>query len=76
MKNSERFERLCERLLGHAASLEAQTLIGPGEMTFTNLCQLEGLSEVDAENLFYAHFGLSPECLMRCAGLPKNTGIC
>ncbi len=76
MKNSERFERLCERLLGHIASADAQTLIDPGGMTFTNLCQLEGLSEVDAENLFYAHFGLSPECLMTLAGLPKNTVIC
>ena len=76
MKNSERFERLCERLLGHTVSADAQTLIGPGGMTFANLCRLEGLSEVDAENLFYAHFGLSPDCLIRRAGLPKNAGIC
>jgi hypothetical protein len=76
MKNSEKFEHLCERMLSYVTSADVQTATSPCELNFTGLCRQEGLSETVAENLCYAHFGLSPENLMRHIGFPKNAGIC
>ena len=49
MNNMEKFERLCGRMMSPEAS------------TFEEFCRREGLSETDADNLFYANFGMSGE---------------
>jgi hypothetical protein len=75
MKNSQKFDRLCERLLGYTVSVDTQAQMSPSGVSFIEMCREEGLSEIVAENLFYAHFGLSSECLMTRVGMPKNLGI-
>ena len=49
MNTREKFERLCGRMMSPEAS------------TFEEFCRREGLSETDADNLFYANFGMSGE---------------
>lgn len=49
MKTMEKFERLCGRMMV------------PDTSTFEELCRSEGLSETDADNLFFATFGISGE---------------
>lgn len=49
MKTMEKFERLCGLMMG------------PDTSTFEELCRSEGLSETDADNLFFATFGISGE---------------
>ena len=75
MKNSQKFDRLCERLLGYTVLVDMQAQKSPSGVSFIEMCHEEGLSEIVAENLFYAHFGLSSECLMTRVGRPKNVGI-
>lgn len=54
MTKKEHFEQLCVRLLESNSSELS-------EVNFAELCRLEGLSEKDADEFFYAGFGLSGE---------------
>jgi hypothetical protein len=58
MNDSERFERLCARLLA-SPSLHRQSF-----SHFADLCRQEGLSLTVADNLFFSRFGLSAESFL------------
>ena len=47
MKKERRFERLCERMMKLSSE------------DFSQCCLAEGISQIKADNLFYAHFGMS-----------------
>ena len=52
MKNSQKFDRLCERLLGYTVLVDMQAQKSPSGVSFIEMCHEEGLSEIVAENLF------------------------
>lgn len=52
MNTNERFEQLCEQMNQC------------DNLSFADLCQKSGLSEIYADNLFYARFGISGEDLL------------
>jgi hypothetical protein len=54
MNDSEKFERICVRLLETPASID-----------FVDLCHQEGLSLAAADNLFYAYFGICADSFIR-----------
>ena len=45
----QKFERLCERMMRPCCE------------DFSECCLAEGISQTRADNLFYAHFGMSGE---------------
>ena len=47
MRTEQKFERVCERMMDSK------------DETFADYCQMEDLSEIIADNLFYANFGMS-----------------
>lgn len=64
MKNTERFDLLCARLLSgpipHLQSSSPDSAFQP-DVDFATLCRQAGLSLTEAENLFYSRFGISAE---------------
>ncbi len=67
MKNTERFDLLCARLLSgptpHLQSSSPDSAFQP-DVDFATLCRQAGLSLTEADNLFFSCFGISGEAYL------------